>query len=548
MLRKFGHRWRGRGLRILDGIVTTPLVRWTWAGLAEDTFVADLIEFRPSDPEAVRDMMAGRYLLGTRLVDTHGLSPFAVEVENEEWEADLHAFGWLRHFRDVRDPALRAFARTLVLDWIGHEGQYDSFTWSAAITGQRVLNWLRHLELLLSTATPDQATAIKRSLGTQVQSLRRRRPFLTDPTDQLMAAAALVGAARCDRDESVEEVDRRVERLNGVLREQIDDTGMHLSRSPARQLQVLVEISSLRRSLSGDRTDPRVELAEIVERMHGCLAALTLGTGEPVYANGTGQLAHDTLIALQSSTAPRVRGSGVFGGYAVLRDGPASLVADSGRVPPPGFGETAHSGALAFEFSHGPELVIGNCGPAPQGVPVDPEAFRQGLAHSGVTINSEDAYPITARGPYAGQPQLDGNQPTVSIDIGENLAVLATDAYAERFGVTLERKLTLINEGTTLVGQDRMIGSGRARAHGELAVRFHLAPGTVVRRGSSDGMVRLILASGISWTLLWEGASLHEDDSLRQSASRGFHRTRQIILEAPVVPDGEIAWVLTREQ
>jgi uncharacterized heparinase superfamily protein len=50
------------------------------------------------------------------------------------------------------------------------------------------------------------------------------------------------------------------------------------------------------------------------------------------------------------------------------------------------------------------------------------------------------------------------------------------------------------------------------------------------------------------WSFLWEGAQCHEEESVRQSAYVGFHKTRQLVLEAEVAADGEIAWIFTLEQ
>src|SRR5690606_17833967 len=114
------------------------------------------------------------------------------------------------------------------------------------------------------------------------------------------------------------------------------------------------------------------------------------------------------------------------------------------------------------------------------------------------------------------------------------------------FGVELERRLTLLSEGTTLVGQDRMIATGTPS--GLLAIRFHLAPGVTVRRNGDEGIVRLVLPNGAVWSFLWEGARFRDEESVRQSAYVGFHKTRQLVLETEVAANAEVAWIFTLEQ
>jgi uncharacterized heparinase superfamily protein len=150
-----------------DSAVTSPLVRWTWTGPGSDEVIGSLPEFRPTDHETVLEMMQGRFLLSSKLVDTHGSSPFAAEVDHEDWRDDLETFAWLRHFRDARSDEERRFARSLTLDWIDREGGFNRATWAPSVTARRVLNWLRHYNILIEGATLVQSASINRSLATQ---------------------------------------------------------------------------------------------------------------------------------------------------------------------------------------------------------------------------------------------------------------------------------------------------------------------------------------------------------------------------------------------
>ncbi len=525
------HPVRKLVLGLADAVVTLPILRWTWRGLADDAFAGELSEFRPADREAVRDMMAGRYLLASKLIETHGLSPFSLDVDHLDWWLNLHGFSWLRHFRDVRDSGERHFARMLVLDWISHEAQFQHDTWAPALTAQRVLNWLRHLPLLLDGATPGEGRTIQRVLGAQIQSLKVRAPLTSDPVEALFAAIALLGAEFCEQDDKTD-VPGRVVRLNNLLASQLDSDGMHLSRNPRLQLQLLVELVSVRPIAAAVKSEPGNELVAQIDRMHESLDALTLSSGEPAYFNGCGHLAHDVLIAIQANGPTRKRRSMLLGGYGILRDGDAVVIADSGLAPPPGMDEDRHSSALAFEFSHGTELILGSCGPAPSDLPDSRPLFRQGVAHSAPTIDAED---IPAQ-----------RRPVVELDAADHLLTLATNGYGKQFGIELERRLTLLSEGTTLVGQDRMIATGTPA--GLLAIRFHLAPGITMRRNGTEGIVRLVLPNGAVWSFLWEGARFREEESVRQSAHVGFHKTRQLVLETDVGANAEVAWIFTLEQ
>ncbi|HWV22436.1 MAG TPA: heparinase II/III family protein [Devosia sp.] len=536
---RFGATPRRFGLRLADAIVTSRFIRWTWQGLAEQGYKGELPEFRPTDRDAVREMMSGRYLLASKLIETGGTSPFSVDVDFPDWWNNLQSFSWLRHFRDVRDPGEKLFARTLVLDWIGREGKFDPESWSLPLTGQRVLNWLRHLPMLLDGATADQAKTMQRSLGTQVQSLRVRGRLATDPVDRLFAAMGILGAELCEPEESAD-VEARLMQLDTALAEQLDEEGLHKSRNPRIQLNLLVELSSLRQAANRHGSPTFASLSNRIDRMHEALDAVTLSSGEPAYFNGCGQVPHDVLVAVQANGPTPARRSRILGGYGILRSGRAVVIADSGLRPEPGFDAEAHAGALAFEFSFGSELILGSCGPAPSDMPETRDLFRQAIAHSSPTIEDEDAF-VPPKG-FRAKPLT---VPDMELVPAEHMLAVSSIGYATRFGAEIERRLTLLGDGTTLVGQDRVIAEGTPDGH--LSIRFHLAPGISVHAPVGEGMRRLTLPNGEVWSFLWEGATLRQDDSVRQSAYLGFNRTIQLVLEVDLAPGVEVGWILTRE-
>lgn len=531
-------------LSVADYAVTMPLVRWTWTGPASDEWVGALGEFRPTDRETVLEMMQGRYLFSSKLVDTHGVSPFAIEVEHGDWLDDLQAFAWLRHFRDARTDEERRFARALTLDWIGREGSFNRDIWAPSLCARRVLNWLRHFNILVEGASMEQTATIARSLSTQIQSLRLRGFLATEPVDALLAAIALVGVALCN--ESAEaDINSRLRRVHRLLARQIDDDGLHRSRCAKVQVQILVELITIRQALRRNQEQYANEFTELLESMHRALDAVSLGTGEPAYFHGTGQMAHDLVVAVQAQSPARARVTGVAGGYGRLISGRSIVVADGGLVPPPEYGRYAHASALAFEFSYGRDLVVCNCGPAPAGMENNRNLFRQGIAHSAPTINALSAASIPTTGPLAGRVVPVGPSEEIEADEADHSLTLVTHGYEDRFGVVIKRSLTLLAEGKTLVGQDTLIHR-IGRISGACAIRFHLAHQTEVQQG--EDLVRLKLSSGAIWTFLWEGAEMRVEDSVRQSAYFGFHRTKQIVLDALAADAEEISWIFTLEE
>jgi uncharacterized heparinase superfamily protein len=532
--------WRTASI-IADSLVTSPLISWTWSGLSQTEYNAALREFRPTDRETVREMMNGRYLLASKLVDTEGTSPFGYGPENRVWHDELHGFSWLRHFRDARDEGERQFARTLVLDWISRNSDFNKDTWGLSVTAQRVMNWLRHYGLLSESATREQMKTISHSISKQVQSVRLRGPFALDPLDELMAAMLPVAVALSDNSPR-EQVVNATNNLCDVLENCLDEDGFHRSRNSAVQLMVLTELVSLRLTLSQLSSELVRSLGKTIDAMHLALDNVTLGTGEPAYFNGCGQLPVEMMFAVQTQGAARRTSNTLVAGYGIILEGPSIVVLDSGRVPEAGFATGGHASALAFEFSHGQELVVGSCGPAPEELSQSADLFRQGAAHSGPTIDDQSSARFGGMGVLLSY----GDNPTIEVAEDEPVITARTKAFRSRYGVEIERRVSLMSSGQTLVGQDRLIAPGvRRKFSGNLMQRFHLGAGASAQRVGDEDIIHIRLQSGALWTFLWEGSRAHIEQSVRQSAHIGFYRTQQIVLETPLVPDAEIAWIFT---
>ena len=131
--------------------------------------------------------------------------------------------------------------------------------------------------------------------------------------------------------------------MNMLLDRQIDEDGLHRSRSAKVQFLLIVELTTLRQSLLRQSDAYRNELGDLLESMHRALDAISLGTGEPAYFNGTGQMPHDIIVAVQSQTPTRARSTGTAGGYGRLIWGKSIVVADSGLVPPPEYARHMHA-------------------------------------------------------------------------------------------------------------------------------------------------------------------------------------------------------------
>ena len=534
--------WR-TGSLIVDRIVTSPVSRWTWGSSSQGEYSGVLREYRPLDNETAREMLNGRYLLASKLVDTKGVSPFASIIGHQPWHNELHGFSWLRHFREARNVEEKEFARTLVLDWIGRNSDYDPLTWGLALSSRRLMNWLRHLNMLFEGASLEQIKTISMSIDKQVQAAKVRGPYAVERIEELMATILLVSVALCDGSD-MDVLETKTQILCKMLDWQCDEDGFYRTRDAGQQLQLLEELVSLRLTLSQRSAELARHLGTIVEKMLLALDSVTLTTGEPVYFNGCGQLPTELIFAVQNHGAQRHKGNVLVSGYGVIESENSVVVLDGGQVPLSPYARNSHASGLAFEFAQGRDLIVGSCGPAPEELSDSKDLFRQSAAHSGPSIDDNSTARFSGGGVLSSLGDFD------FIEVGEDEPeILARiSAFRAKYGVDIERRVTLLTGGDTLVGQDRTVGvDGRKSYTGTFMQRFHLAPGAKASFSPGGEMIKIDLQSGAVWTFLWEGAVAKVEPSVRQSAYLGYYNTQQIVVECEVDPETEVSWIFTRQ-
>lgn len=538
---------RSAGSAVADRLITNPVYRWTWRSFGNETFSSAIPEIRPADPPSATDMVQGKYLFGSRVVETGGVSPFSVDADDREWLAELHGFAWLRHFADSRDPTERRFARTLVLDWIGRYGHFNRYSWRNDLAARRVLNWLRHLDLLLDDANGVEKGQITRAISEQVQSLRQRGAVDMHPVGPLLAAIALLGVAIC-QPHGASFVELRAARMRTLLEEQIDKDGLHMSRNPRHQYDLLSELAPVRLALQKAQPELAQEIGKIIEKMHAALSDLTMTTGEPGYFNGCGQLPLEMLLAVQSRAALRGGGNVTrrLSGYGITKLGQGKVVIDSGTMPPLVHAGEMHAGLGAFEYSCGNELIVCNCGPAPGTFEGDRDAFRRTAAHSTLSVEGAQtarlASGLLARGKMLAVSEVK----PVAVDPINSAVEVSNLAFAGH-GVRHVRTLSLDGDGQTLIGQDLLARTKKSGKPVNYLIRFHLGPGARAVRREGAAAIRIQTQSGDPWVFLWEAADAEIEPSVRQSAYFGMYDTQQIILHGTLQDREEVAWTFTRQ-
>jgi uncharacterized heparinase superfamily protein len=233
-------------------------------------------------------------------------------------------------------------------------------------------------------------------------------------------------------------------------------------------------------------------------------------------------------------------------GFQRMAAGKSVVIAETGAPPPHGLDAHAHAGTLSFEFSHGAERLIVNCGAHPS-APEWRQVQRATAAHSTLVVddtNSSMLLPPDVA--YGGGLALAPRSVVVRREATEAGQWLDArhNGYDEPFGLTHRRRLFLSADGLELIGEETLTGRGGKT----FALRFHLHPGAQVSLTQSSQAALLKLSQGGGWRLRVQGGDLALADSIYLGQAGMVRRAQQLVVQGAIEDDTtQVKWALQKE-
>jgi uncharacterized heparinase superfamily protein len=510
----------------------------------------------PKDPIA-GDKAAGEALLAGLLshngteIPVEGFD-FATLGLPEDFVSYLHSFAWLR---DLSAAATRERgakrAEGIARAWLAAHGeQISEPAWRADLWGRRILFWTAYAPYILSSTDPVYRSSLLYALARGARHLERTADKALPGLPRIAAwsgviAAALVvqgGPARLKSGEAG---------LSCAFGLSLHDDGGLVSRSPTEQIAMVEILGQLRAVYTAARREAPEWLTEGLTASVGALLSVTLGDD----ALSSWQGGH---MASRRRVAAAAEGAGIDAlplrqargwGYQRVQARTSVLVFDAAPPPPPRALKGACASTLAFEFSDGPNRLIVNCGGAGEArgalPPALVHALRTTAAHSTLALgdrNSTAIHEDGSLGKGVGEVEL------VRDDTAGSRIEASHDGYVRRYGLLHERRLNLTSDGRHLVGEDRLIATGRRRRAEAVpfAIRFHLAPG-IEATPTADGQGALLRLRGAVWQFRCRGGQLAAEDSLWIDGEARPHATLQLVVTGETPAEGmTISWELKR--
>lgn len=464
----------------------------------------------------------------------------------------LHGFEWLRDLSSVTTRANAVpIAEAIMRQWLAaHADKVSDPAWRADLWGRRMLFWIAHAPLILSSSDLIYRSKVLNTLARGSRHLERTADKAPEGLPRVAAWCGIMASGLM-----IPGGDPRRGWCETGLFRAIDgamfDDGGTIGRSPASQREMVMLLTMVRECYAARRLDPPERLQVAIDSLVAAMLGVCHGDGGLSSWQGAAPVSGEMIAQCVEASGARVRPlrQAREWGYQRLVGGKSVLVMDAAPPPLARVAEGGCASTLAFEFSDGPARVIVNCGGGRQAHVIVPPALAAGLrttaAHSTLTLsdsNSTAIHPDGTLGKGVGEIELSRHE-------GENAARIEAshDGYVRRFGLIHRRQVTLSKDGGDVRGEDMLLPSGRKRKRGDVpfAIRFHLGAG-VQASPTADGLAAFLrLPGGGLWQFRAKDAALSIEDSLWIGFDGRPRATSQIVLTGTAPAGGaHVSWVM----
>lgn len=507
-------------------------------------------DLRQPDPVRATDLMDSIVDLAGVAVDCSGRSPYAVVPPSPAWEAELHAFAWLRDLAAADPDAAPERARVLLAEWTRY-GAARPISQTTDVTARRLAALVRDAPLMLTRATASQHDRLLGCIEDDARRLAERlgEGRLGPPrvaADAILAETLLAVAGERDR------VKPMLARLDRDLAAFVLGDGAPADRNPATLVALLTALLPLRQILAERGVAASRTLMGALDRMMPMLRFFRHSDGSLALFNGAGPVDPELIAAifLLDDSRARPPGHAPYGGYQRLEAGRTVLLMDTGAPPAAPLTASHHAAPLAMEFSSGRHRFVVSTGSAAHLDPEWRQAARETSAHSTVTLADssvadflgEDLLgrrlgPLMAAVPWHVTVNRHENQ-------GVSAVVAGHDGYLGALGLMHERTVRLSPRGERIDGRDRIFAPGRRRAAKvTAALRFHVHPDIKLIRLTS-GAVQMLAGDGEAWEFHVKGGEARVEPSVFLGDPGPPRANDQIVVHASA--PCELRWVFLR--
>lgn len=448
----------------------------------------------------------------------------------------------LRNLREVGNNEARHAALSLIDEWMDRHDRWSDGEWSPAALSSRITAWIGVCSFIAPIATPEFIDRLASNLHRQWKHLVNTVPPLPPGAKGLAALEAVIdGYFNFDRESRL--LENCEEWLNRHLASEILPDGGPSTRNPSEQLHMLERLLNLRAAYAAaDKPQPD-SLRLAIMALTPALRFFRHGDGGLALFHGSTEEPPSFIEAVITQTETRRRNIRRLPqtGYERLAAGRSVLIAD-GAPPPQSAERRGHAGLLSFEFSHGRERLIVNCGGADQ---TEDESWRMACAstaaHSTITVEDTNACEVLETGGIMRPARVTSQRYEQN---GCQCLEMSHEGYKASYNLTHWRQLTLSEDGETLIGRDSLSGrNGRA-----FTLRWHLHPTLHVALTQGGRSALLRAPSGNGWRLQVDHAQLGLEPSVYCGSGVPRRNLHLKVSGFTSSPETVVTWRLSREK
>lgn len=538
--------------RLLQPLYRSRLYASTLGKRSSGELAAVPTETWPADSRPALGLLNGEFRFGAEMIKNP--KPLHNPLgASEAWRRQMASFAWLDSLRSLGGPGARQFARQVVHAWFTDTASYDSLTWSSDLLAARLRRCLVGSAFLETNSDALFRAHLLRPLNRQAEHLSRALPDGLNGAELLKASIALMlaGALLPGSKGGDKWLRKGGALLDRELQAQILPDGGHIERSPSIMLDLLQHLLDLHHVLTLTQRRLPDQLLSTIGNLASALKLLTHPDGGlALFNDSTEDESAAVLLTLM-----RAGGTGAVerdlvqlpqSGFQRMAAGKSALIADTGAPPPHGLDGHAHAGTLSFEFSHGGERLIVNCGAHPT-APEWRSVQRATAAHSTLVVDDTNSSMLLPFGGLALIPRSvvvrrEATETGQWLDARHN-------GYDEPFDLVHRRRLFLSADGLELMGEETLNGRGGR----SFALRFHLHPAVQVSVTQSSQAALLKLpahgaSGGGGWRLRVQGGALSLADSIYLGQTGMVRRTQQLVVQGAIEDDAtQVKWALQKE-
>ena len=514
----------------------------------------------PGDRAAGMALRAGHFLV-------HGLRAPIAQVDfasatrlTPPFSRCIHGFTWMRDLSTAAPREQAApIAERILAGWLqANPVPAKGPAWSIERAGQRLLGWLVHAPLILSGIDASLRPKALEAIVTTARWLDRHVEKAEDRLGAVAGWCAVTAAGLLLPDGKP----RRLYGEAGLLRslgEAVSDDGGVLSRSPLAQMEALSMLVDLRACYHAVGDEPPAALEAILTVLVPPLLALRHEDGGIGSWQGAHAIPAHELAALVEASGVRARPGKDMRqwGYQLVTAGKSSLQLDAAPPPRQRHARFGCASTLAFEFSHGAQRIIVNCGGAALAGALVPARIEQGLrgtaAHSTLVLDESNSTAVLIKGEIGkGVEEVDISRTLVELGGRKATRLEAQhDGYASRFGLLHRRVLIMSADGTELRGEDGLEPAGRRGKRGKIgyAIRFHIGHGIDIGLSDDRRGAGLALPDGSYWQMRLGGdeGELALEESLWVDSHGRPQPIQQLVIEGMTERSGgTFPWLLKK--